>query len=206
MRRVLLALTAAVASSAVLAGGAGGTHSDGTGPKKDLVAGTGTLTDIPQGFPQNPMVHVNADSNPVTGEVHGHWFVRYPTTTPGGGFDMRGDVVCVDVVGVHPFNHATVIGRIDRVKGQNPFPLFGLPATFEPGQFLQIRIRDWGEPGTLDGANFGGGQASQPNCFDKGGEQPLSQGNFIAHNDPPVQLLSFLDALLAEFEAAAGDH
>jgi len=35
---------------------------------------------------------------------------------------------------------------------------------------------------------------------------PISEGNYIVHADPPLELLPILDELLAELEAAAGEH
>jgi hypothetical protein len=175
----------------VFAGGAGSTHSNGEGPKKDLVAGTATIL----GF-NNPQVHVNADRHPATNEVHGHWYIRYPTTAPGGGFDMRGDVVCVDAFG----NFATVIGQIERVKGTDPF--FG-GASFVEGNFVRITIQDNGEPGILDRVNFSPGSAVQQSCAPSPGDLVISQGNYIVHADPPLALLPSLDLLIAQIEAEA---
>jgi hypothetical protein len=39
-----------------------------------------------------------------------------------------------------------------------------------------------------------------------GGDIRITQGNYIVHQDPPFELLNILDALLAEFELAAGPH
>jgi hypothetical protein len=200
MKRVLLALTAALASSAVLVGGAGGTHSEGTGPKQELVAGTGTLV-VPQPFRQDPMLHVNAQRD-ETGEARGHFYIRYPETETQTALDFRGEVVCLDV----SLNNATIIGEIERRR-----PALVPPQTgpFAEGHFLEIRITDNGEPGTLDLANFGGEQTTQPSCAvftAQPGDLPISQGNFIVHMDPPLSLLSALDLQIAEFEAAAGEH
>jgi hypothetical protein len=195
MRRVAFVLALALAGALVSSGGARGTHSNGTGPKKDLVAGTGTLV-VPQPFPQAPQLHVNAHRDPQTTEARGHFYIRYPTTTPTGTFDVRGHVACLGVAG----NVATVIGEIERVRGVAPFAGGG---GFEEGNFVQIRITDNGEPGTLDLANFSPGSPTQQSCVPQAGDLPLSQGNYIVHQDPPLQLLNILDGLLAEFEAAA---
>jgi hypothetical protein len=198
MRKVLTALTAALAFAAVSAGGAGGTHSDGTGPKQELVAGTGTLV-VPQGFRQDPMLHVNAQRNKETGESRGHFYIRYRETETQTALDFRGDVVCLDVL----LNSATIIGEIERRRPELVPPQTG---PFVEGEFVQIRITDNGEPGTLDLANFSPGAQTPQSCAAQAGDLPLSQGNYIAHDDPPLQLLSVLDLLLAEFEAAAGEH
>jgi hypothetical protein len=199
MNRSVSVLAVALGLSFTFAGVASGTHSNGQGPKKDLVAGTGTLV-VPQPFAQAPMVHVNADRDPVTGEVHGHWFIRYPTTTTPGGFDMRGPVVCLSTT----VGHAGLVGEIERVNGSESF---GGLRGFVEENFVYIRIRDLGEPGLFDGANFDGGTSNRPaGCPPGVDELPLSQGNYIVHSDPPLEILSVLDLLLAEFEAAAGEH
>jgi hypothetical protein len=186
MRKVLLAVSAALASAAVLAGGAGGTHSNGTGPKQDLVAGTGTL--ICCGEPQ---VHVNAHRDKETGEVRGHFYIRYPS-----GVEFGGRVVCLTTA----LNFAGLTGRIDRVKMPNP------ALGFVQGNYVPIRITDNGEPGALDLVNFDVGRPTQPADCSGAGDLPLQQGNFIVHADPPLSILDTLDLLIAEFEAAAGEH
>jgi hypothetical protein len=164
---------------------------DLSGPKKDLVAGTATIL----GF-NNPQVHVNAERYGTPEAIRGHWYIRYPTTAPGGGFDMRGEVVCVDAF----LNNATVIGQIERVKGIDPF--FG-GAGFVAGNFVQIRIQDNGEPGFLDRVNFSPGSGSQQSCAPSPGDLVISQGNYIVHEEPPLALLSSLDLLIAQIEAEA---
>jgi hypothetical protein len=104
-------------------------------------------------------------------------------------------VVCLNVL----FNNATIIGEIER---RRPAPAVGETAFLE-GTSISIRITDNGEPGTLDRANFD--YPAHPCAFEPG-DLPITQGNYIAHYDPPLELLSGLDLLLAEFEAAAGDH
>lgn len=198
MRKVLMALIAALAFAAVSAGGAGGTHSDGTGPKQDLVAGT--IKTAPPFFPFETMVHVNAQRDKETGEARGHFYIREAPPPAGRGFDFRGTVTCLTVVG----NMAGLIGVIEQVKLANT----GLG--FVEGNVLQIRLTDMGEPGTLDRFNFSPGRASEAelgvSCANVGGDLLIEQGNFIVHQDPPLELLGVLDTLLAEFEAAAGEH
>jgi hypothetical protein len=140
-------------------------------------------------------VHVNAQRDPDTGASRGHFFIRYPTTAPGGGFDFRGRVVCLDVIG----NFATMIGRIDATRGVAPNPL----ANFVVGNFLRIRITDNGEPGAADLVNFDPGQPTQPSCDAVPGDLPISEGNYIVHEDPPLAILNSLSLLLAHFESAA---
>jgi hypothetical protein len=191
MKRFPFVLAVALTAILALAGAASGTHSDGTGPKQDLVAGTATIL----GF-NNPQVHVNAHREKNTQAMRGHWYIRYPTTAPGGGFDMRGDVVCVDAFA----NYATVIGQIERTTGTDPF--FG-GANFVEGNFVQIRIQDNGEPGTLDRVNFSPGAGQQQSCAPSPGDLAISQGNYIVHADPPLELLPSLDLIIAQIEAEA---
>jgi hypothetical protein len=200
MKRVMFVLFLAVGAFLGLAATAGGTHSNGTGPKQELVAGTGRLAGH-----NEPLVHVNAQKDKDTGETRGHFFIRYPVTAPGGGFDMRGDIECMTTTGVPGFMKAGLVGRIERITGINPFGPGG--ANFFVGNALQITITDLGEPGTFDQADFSPAETPprNPSCS-PGGGQILQSGNYIVHQDPPLELLSILDALLAEFEAAAGPH
>jgi hypothetical protein len=202
MKRALSASALAFAFL-MLPGTATGTHSNGTGPKQDLVAGTGRVNVFPLVPPEHPLVHVNAYRDKETGEVKGHFFVRYPTSDPGGGFDMRGDVVCLTVVG----NLAGLVNEIEQVKGTPPRPGLG----FEEGNRFTMEIIDNGEPGTLDMVNFSGGfdPGTQPppsSCPGSAPNLPITEGNYIVHQDPPLALFDALDLLIAEFEAAAGEH
>lgn len=202
MRKVLVALAAALAFAAVFAGGADSTHSNGTGPKQDLVAGT--IKTAPPFFPFETMVHVNAQRDKETGEARGHFYIREAPPPAGRGFDFRGTVTCLTVFG----NMAGLIGVIEQVKLANP------ALGFVEDNVLQIRLTDMGEPGTLDRFNFSPGRASEAalqaefgaSCATVGGDLLIEQGNFIVHQDPPLELLGVLDTLLAEFEAAAGEH
>lgn len=191
MKRSAFVLCVTFASCFAFAGAAAGTHSEGTGPKQDVVAGTATIL----GF-NDPQVHVNAHRETGSQVARGHWYVRYPATAPGGGFDMRGEVVCVDALA----NYATVIGRIDRTKGVPPF---AGGAGFVVGNFVQIRVTDNGEPGTLDLVNFSPGAAVQQSCAPAPGDLVTSQGNYIVHAEPPLALLSSLDLLIAAIEEEA---
>jgi hypothetical protein len=190
MRRFVFVLGGTLALFLTVAAAAAGSHSDGEGPKQDLVAGTGTVFCCNQ-----PQLHVNAQRDPDTGAARGHFYIRYPTSAPGGGFDFRGRITCLGVVA----NSATLIGRIDATRGVSPNPLAG----FVEGNFLRIRITDNGEPGTLDLVNFDPGQAIPPSCAVAPGDLAITQGNFIVHESPPLAVLNSLNLILAQFEAAA---
>ena len=75
---------------------------------------------------------------------------------------------------------------------------------FVAGNFMNIEITDNGSPGTLDLVNFHPGAPANPGNCPIGANLPISQGNYVAH-DEPVLDFSALNLLLAEFEAAAGD-
>jgi hypothetical protein len=188
LTRFLFALSAMLVFSLVLAGGVGATHSNGTGPPKDLAAGTGTLL----GF-GDPMIHVNAQKDSA-GNVSGHFFVKYPATSASAfaGLHISGHVSCLTV----NVNTAGVGGTVER--SNSPTVLVGTE--------VLLTIIDMGEPGTLDQANWGpfGNAAAACPAFSNNGI-PIQQGNYIVHQDPPLELLANLDTILAQFEAAAGD-
>jgi hypothetical protein len=184
MRRGLFATALGLAAVLICPSSAGATHSNGQGPAQQLVAGTGTL--ICCGM---PMVHVNAQSDAGGVDPRGHFWIRYPS-----GVEFGGAVVCVNAVGFA----SGVTGRIDRVKLANP------TLGFVEGNFLNIEITDFGEPGTADLVNFHPGAAVQPSGCPIGANLPISQGNYIVH-DTPLLDVAALDLLLSGFETAAGD-
>jgi hypothetical protein len=167
---------------------AGATHSNGQGPAQQLVAGTGTLICC-----GTPMVHVNAHSDAGGADPRGHFWIRYPS-----GVEFGGEVVCINALGTT----SGVTGRIDRVKLANP------ALGFVEGNFLNIEITDLGEPGsdelTADLVNFHPGVPAQPGGCPAGANLPISQGSYIVH-DTPLLDLAALDFLLGGFETAAGD-
>ena len=95
---------------------------------------------------------------------------------------------------------AAIGGTVDRVKGTDP------PIGVVPGEEVLVSVHDLGEPGVLDGANWGEQTGASTTCPTPAFSIPLSQGNYIVHMDPPLSLLSVLDLQIAEFEAAAGEH
>jgi hypothetical protein len=183
MRRFVLIVCAGLVSALLVPAVASATHSNGQGPNHELVAGTGTLICC-----GSPMVHVNAQSDEGGVNPKGHFWIRYPT-----GVEFGGRVVCLSSTA----NTAGLTGRIDLLKVANP--LLG----FVEGNFLRIRITDNGEPGTLDLVNFDPGSPTPPGSCAGVGDLPVSQGNYIVHDN--LLDLSGLDLLLGEFEAAAGD-
>jgi hypothetical protein len=143
----------------------------------------------PEAICTGVMVHVNAQSGAGGVQPRGHFWIRYPS-----GVEFGGSVVCLNVVA----NSAGLTGHIERVKVANPSLGFVL------GNYVPIRITDNGSPGTLDLVNFDRGLETQPTSCGGTGNIPISQGNYIVH-DEPVLNLSALDQLLAQFEASAKD-
>ena len=168
-----VALTALFASVTV----ASATHSPGNGPNKDLIAGTGTLSD-------GTMIHVNAQNdtdNPV--DVHGHFYIR--GTLDGFPFTVQGEVVCLQVEG--PV--AALLGYVTKPKD---FPF----------ELVQIELLDGGEPPN----DFAGFDFFQPICAHDFGIRPIQRGNYIVHDQISSLFLQSLLPQIAEFEQAAGDH
>jgi hypothetical protein len=193
MGKVLLALTAALLFAAVFAGGAGGTHSNGKGPKQDIVAGTGQISEAALALAAGSQVHVNAQRDSETLEARGHFYVKHDPR----GFDFAGTVTCLRV----QVNQAVIVGQIDRSRGT-----LGPGDGFLAGNYVRIEITDGGEPGTLDAVNFSPGSEQEWPCSFPIIGFLISQGNYIVHQDPPLSLLSWLDLQIAEIEAAAGEH
>jgi hypothetical protein len=119
-------------------------------------------------------------------KVKGHFFVSYP---PPNDLAISARATCLNVVGTG----AAAVGVIERTRGTSPIiPGVGL------GAAIQVRVLDLAEPGTLDRADWDVSNA----CFGVG-DLAISEGNYIVHADPPLDLLNALDPLLAEFEVAA---
>lgn len=177
MRRVLVILCAGLVFGIVVPTGASAT------PNQQLVAGTGTLICC-----GSPMVHVNAQSDQGGVNPRGHFWIRYPS-----GVEFGGRVVCLSATA----NTAGLTGRVERVKVANP------AAGFVEGYYLNIRITDNGEPGTADLVNFDAGTPAPPPSCAGVGDLPISQGNYIVHDN--LLDLSAFDLLLGQFEAAADD-
>ena len=187
LRRFLLPLLAAVLLSLLaLGGGASSARSSSQGAD-NLVAGTGTIAPPCCG---EPMLHVNAQSQAGGFDPRGHFWIRYPN----GGGEFGGTVVCLNVVG----NAAGLTGHIERVKVARP------QSGFELNRFLNIQITDNGSPGTLDLVNFSPGQPTNPGSCPIGANLPISQGNYVVHDEPVLDLPA-LNLLIAQFEAAAQD-
>ena len=95
-------------------------------------------------------------------------------------------------------NQAGLTGHIERVKVARPLSGFVL------GNFVNIEITDNGSPGTLDLVNFHPGTPTNPGNCPIGANLAISQGNYVVHDEPVIDL-SALNLLLAQFEATADD-
>jgi hypothetical protein len=104
---------------------ASATHSPGKGPKRDLVVGSAKFSVVAA------HARINAMSGPSGQSPRGHFFLRQ------GGFQFRGSVTCVLVVG----NRASVGGRVTRSSGAGGPPV--------GSGFVQV-IEDNGTPGRND--------------------------------------------------------
>ena len=185
MRKVLAVLLAVSLGALATGAGAG---ADGQGADQ-LAAGTGTITNCCN----EPMVHVNAQSDDAGANPRGHFWIRYPN----GGADFGGHVVCLTVLG----NSAGLTGHIERVNTANP------ALGFVFGNYLTIRLTDNGSPGVLDMVNFDPGTAVQPPGCAGVGDLPISQGNYVVHDRPLIDPLELdlLNQFLAQVESAAND-
>jgi hypothetical protein len=135
------------------------------------------------------MVHINAQSQDGGVDPRGHFWIRYPNNLG----EFGGRVVCLNVVG----NIAGLVGQIERVKVTVANP----DTHFVVGNYMTIPIMDNGSPGAADLVNFDPGSPDPTPCSGVG-DLTISQGNYVVH-DKPVLDLSALKLLLAQFEAEA---
>ncbi len=179
MARFVLFLAVALTVLLASATGASANHSNGNGPNKNLVAGTGTT------LYDGTMIHVNAKNDDPSDQfaAHGHFYIR--GTLDGFSFTVHGEVVCLNVT----FPFATLVGVVTKPKQYAGSP-------------IEIELFDGGEPPhDFAGFNF------TPDCsFDFENVQPIQRGNYIVHDQSPFLFLQSLLPQIAEFEEAAGDH
>jgi hypothetical protein len=108
MKRLLLALTLALLVSISLSvGAASASHTNGVGPKKDLVVGSAKGV-VPSTTLYIPLyIHINAQSGPAGENARGHFVIRTFL------IDATGEVVCLIVRD----NRTFVVGYVGRTKG-----------------------------------------------------------------------------------------
>jgi hypothetical protein len=188
MKQMLLALSLALlalASISLSLSVASASHTNGGGPKKNLVSGTGKDS-TPNGTDFH--LHVNAQSGPEGENSRGHFVLR--SVGPVLNIDATGEVVCLGVRG----NRAALVGIVERNKR----------ALSHPVKIVLIWVEDNGEgKGKTDKFSFtaysfpgppppppddelcrrvGEGLLNFPLPGPEGG---IKQGNFIVHDPTP---------------------
>jgi hypothetical protein len=170
--RLVTTVTIALLALLATAGSAVATHSNGKGPGKDLVAGTGAVdTPVTPFGPIFVKLHVNAKSGPDGENPRGRLVFR-GNPPPFGAVDIRAKITCVNVSG----NQATVGFVVTKSR-----------AGFPVGTNGEFSILDAGEPGAggdrFEGRPVAGGGPSTCEPFFP--RQVITQGNFIVHDATP---------------------
>ena len=167
------ALVLALIAFAVSAAPAAATQSEGVGPTRDFVSGTGSIfVFLPPFGAFDVQLHVNASSDASGSDVRG----RFWTELEGGlTVDLRGSVTCLRVDG----HHATVSGVIERSS-------IGFPPV---GSGILAFGVDNGEgsnrPGdSVLGIPIGGPLRNCPPVVSDG--VIIEGGNFVAHDADPA--------------------
>lgn len=174
MKKQLVPLTVGLLALAVLPVVAVATHSNGEGPKRDLVHGTGHFEGINpgSGLPTDARLHVSARSGPSGENPKGRFFVNREAPTE---LRIRGEVTCLNVVG----NQAVVGGRIE--GGQTP------DAVFPIGGGVLFQFDDNGE-GRVILDRMQGSPTSTPTVCPNpipAARLTVQQGNFVVHDSGP---------------------
>ena len=165
-----LGLVALAASPVV----AGASHSEGKGPTKDFVRGTGHFEGPHplSGLPTDATLHVSARSGPSGENPKGRFFVNREAPTE---LRIRGTVTCLNVVG----NQAVVGGRIE--GGQAP------DAAFPIGGGVLFQFDDNGESRVIPDRMTGSPTSTPTVCPNPIPTARLivQQGNFVVHDSTP---------------------
>ena len=172
MRAKLAGCALALAITAIAAPGAAASHSEGVGPTRDFVAGTGSIfVFLPPFGAFDVRLHVNAsDESPSTGARGRFW-----TELEGAlKVDLRGRVTCVNVEG----SRATVSGVIETSS-------VGFPPA---GSGILAFGVDRGEGANSSGDSVLGIPIARaltncPPVFSDGVQ--IEGGNFVAHDGAP---------------------
>jgi hypothetical protein len=173
MRARLACCVLALVVVAMSAGPAAATHSEGVGPTRDFVNGTGSIfVFLPPFGAFDVRLHVNASADsPSTGAKGRFWTELEGALT----VDLRGRITCLNVEG----QHATVSGVIE--TSSIGFPPVG-------GGILAFGV-DRGEGANSAGDSvlgipIGAPLQSCPPALSDGVQ--IEGGNFVAHDgDPP---------------------
>lgn len=172
MRVRLIGCALALAVMVFSAAPAAATHSEGVGPTRDFVYGTGSIfVFLPPFGAFDVRLHVNASAESPSAGARG----RFWTELEGAlTVDLRGRVTCVNVEG----NHATVSGVIEVSS-------IGFPAV---GSGILAFGVDRGEGANSPGDSVLGIPIGAPlhNCppVISDGVQ-IEGGNFVAHDAAP---------------------
>jgi hypothetical protein len=137
-------------------------HSNGQGPPKDMVTGTGQI------FDGTNQVHVNAIGGPAGEDAKGQLTQHAP-----GFFRLKGSVICLNLQAPN----VAVVGI--QVEEFDPEEMFVGP---EP-LFAIYRFEDNGEPG--EGVDWlSGALLQQPrnDCTRQSRGNPILQGNYVVHD------------------------
>ncbi len=173
MSRRLTAVGLGLLALAASPGVAGASHSDGKGPKKDSVRGTGHFEGLNprSGLPTDATLHVSAQSGPSGENPKGRFFVNREAPSE---LRIRGKVTCLNVVG----NQAVVGGRIE--GGQAP------DATFPIGGGVLFQFDDNGEGRVIPDRMQGSPTSTPTVCPNPvpAANLTVQQGNFVVHDYP----------------------
>ena len=165
-----LGLVALAASPVV----AGASHSDGEGPTKDFVRGTGHFEgpNPASGQPTDATLHVSARSGSSGENPTGHFFVNRAAPSE---LRIRGKVTCLNVVG----NQAVVGGRIE--GGQAPDLVFPI------GGGVVFQFDDNGQGRVISDRMQGSPTAAPSVCPNPipAARLTVQQGNFVVHDSTP---------------------
>ena len=163
----LVVLSLVLICAGITSSTASATHSSGEGPRRDLVAGSGSFDVSIPSVTIALKAQVNASSGPSGEDPRGHFSVKGQVFSDVSDYDVQVD--CVRVTG----NTAQVSGRVSRSR--TPFP--------PVGQTAQLFVEDNGEPGS-PGDTFGWG-FNIPCTGGFSGGTPVNHGNFIVHDASP---------------------
>ena len=155
----ILAVIAVLALAIALPWVSGATHSNGNGPKKDQVFGTGDV--ISPSTMVRFQVHVNGQLK--NGTPQGQVVSKASTG------DFSGPIVCL-IVPANPGNLADLTIVVDRTTD----------LTVPVGTSISYTFEDGGEPGA--GQDKVRGTVNQANCQRQDGRFTVQQGNYIVHD------------------------
>jgi hypothetical protein len=197
MKRLLAVSALSLLAALALPSLAPASHSNGSGPNKDLVNGTARGPVPTPCGPAAGQFHANGQSTtPGTGaNGKGQFFTRLDlTTVPGGqclGFtsaDFSGDITCVNafpgVVNPPGANGAVWGGVITKVLIQPGNNTTGIPGILAPGVGVLSRHIDNGSPGAGNDRAVGFTTTFPPTSCPplELSTSPIEQGNLIVHD------------------------